>query len=84
MAYEQYQCTCGALSDLGDLTDHVVSKLGDPDDLLDHSIIGEIPESPLIVAARERKERRAWVRTQVQTVLGVSADELAEALRGPG
>ena len=84
MAYEQYQCTCGAMSDLNDITDHVVAKLSDPDDVIDHAIVGELPESDVITAARARKARRAWVRDQVQTVLGMSTAELAEALRGPG
>ncbi len=84
MAYEQYQCTCGAISDLGDITDHVVSKLNDPDEVIDHKIVGELPETVEIIAARDKKARRVWVRQQVQDVLGMTTQELSEALRGPG
>lgn len=84
MAYEQYQCTCGAISDLGDITDHVVSKLNDPDEVIDHKIVGELPETAEIIAARDKKARRVWVRQQVQDVLGMTTQELSEALRGPG
>jgi len=84
MAYEEYVCVCGARSDLGDITDHVVSKLRDPDDSGEHRILGDLPEDERITAAREAEAKRESVREKIQTVLGISAEELADALRGLG
>lgn len=79
-----YECVCGAASDLGDITDHAVSKLNDPDDTLDHEIIGLDPQPPRLVAARAAKTRRDEVRARILELLDCTAAELVAAARGLG
>ena len=83
MASDMYSCLCGAVSDYGDIVDHVVSKLNDPDDQIEHGVVGT-PEDQTIVDARESGVRRDEVREKIYEILGITAEELADALRGLG
>lgn len=72
------QCVCGASGDQGELVEHCVSRLSDPDDNRTH---GWPDESEQVTRARAVLSRRLETRQQVADQLGVSVAELREALR---
>lgn len=73
----QYDCTCGARSDIGDIQDHVITKLNDPDDNGEHSIIG-VEDTDAIAAARARLQRRTEIQRKMLETFG--ADKMTEIL----
>lgn len=80
---DDYSCLCGARSDLGDLTDHVVARLNAVDETGDHRILG-LDDPPRVAAARAAMERRSAVRQRIREVLGVEPEELLSAIQGDG
>lgn len=80
---DEYSCLCGARSDLGDITDHIVGRLNALDDTGEHRILG-LDDPPRVAAARAAMQRRAEVRERIRTVLGVEPAELLTAIQGDG
>lgn len=72
------KCSCGAHGDLGELTEHVISKLGDPDDKNEHVLNCEDPEQ--VADERVRLARLAEVRERLAEIAGVTVEELRDAL----
>lgn len=77
---EMITCACGAAGDSGDITQHVVTALGDATDTRDHTLSVEDP--PQVAAARAEHERLAGLRAQILETTGLTAAELAAAIRG--
>lgn len=73
-------CTCGAKGDVGELTEHIVAKLGLGEDSDDHRIVGE-PDPVPVVDERERAERRQAVLDKLAEVTQFTPEEIREALR---
>lgn len=77
---ETITCACGAASDLGDITQHVVTALGDATDTRDHTL--SIPDPPQVAEVRAERVRLDGLRDQIETTTGMPATDLAAAIRG--
>ena len=74
------QCICGAKGDVGELTEHIVSKLGLGEGSDQHAIVGE-PDPEPVADERERAERRQAVLDKLAEVTEFTVDEIRDALR---
>lgn len=74
------QCVCGASGDVGELTEHVMTKLsaGEP---ADSHVILEVPEPQPIVDERERAQRREEILGKLAELAEATPEELRDALR---
>lgn len=73
-------CACGAAGDVGAITEHAVMALSDPTDTRDHTL--SITDPPRVAEARAEHERLAGFRAQLEQTTGLTAVELAAAIRG--
>lgn len=81
MAKTKYLCTaCSAVGDRPEIIEHCVTataSTGEP-----HEIAGLKKQPEPITAAHERVTRRAAVREQLATALGMPIEDIEDALRG--
>jgi hypothetical protein len=72
------KCRCGATGDVGELLEHAISALANPEDQRVHGWDGETQHITQVRAARDHREA---TRRRIADQLGVSVAELREALR---
>lgn len=73
-------CSCTASGDLGEITEHTVMALADPTDTRDHTL--SVPDPPAVAEVRAERERLDGLRAQLEQTTGLTAAEVAEAIRG--
>jgi len=71
-------CRCGARGDEGELVEHALSALSNPEDEREHGWAGEPQE---VKDARAARQARETTRRKLAQVVGVTVDELRKALR---
>jgi hypothetical protein len=78
-----YPCTCGKrFCDTGELGDHIIDALlDDPESSHGHGR-GAGPEPERVGEIRVHVDRKLDLRRQLADAVGMSFDELREALRG--
>lgn len=80
MAIIEPRCTCGRVcADIGDLEEHVMMKLESGQ--LDHGLSDKANEPERWSNRRERERVRVRDRHQIASKVGLSVDELMNALR---
>jgi hypothetical protein len=72
------KCRCGATGDAGELLEHAISALANPEDRRVHGWDGEAER---VAQARASRRRAEQVRQALADAAGVSVAELREALR---
>lgn len=77
---EPITCACGAGGDIGELTEHAVMALAEPTDTRDHTL--SVPDPPRVAEVRAERVRLDGLRAQIETTTGVTAADLAAAIRG--
>lgn len=75
-----YHCSCGAAGDLGELTEHILSKFEAVEDTQDHTLVDVEQESNTILEARAAWQRRAEIQLKLSELLGAPIGEIRDAL----
>ena len=73
-------CSCGASGDIGELTEHVLSKMNGGASADEHQIL-DAPEPQPIIDEREKAARRDEILVKLATLLEATPEEVRDVLR---